>query len=304
MSLKYKYLFLFLMLLSGTKVTLSQDSLATQKTIKKTFIPLKLYKQQNGEKLTKQDSLNFIIRDKDTLVVSNDYKMPKGVLVPYEERDSVFLELYKDVVFQSSKYWKKNIKKHETIKYWKDEIKLYFDKTVDKTIKKELLKFALDLSDKVDSLKIREVNTKEESNYFVYSLNKPKDYKYEERLKGLDGVDYYINWDGKQQFYKCMLELNPQILFNKERLIFDAKKDFFLSLGYFHKTVMLSCDSFLSECNSEICELSKIDLEILKYHYSYGICKGIDLKAFEEQHEKAKELLKNTGQKLMFLHED
>ncbi|MEY8869901.1 hypothetical protein AB9K24_10360 [Meridianimaribacter flavus] len=267
------------------------------------IIALVLFLGSNS--LRSQDSLETKkIIYKDSVVSLNYGNRTDGVTVPYEERDSVFLELYKDVVFQSSKHWKKHVKEKQTIKYWKDEVKLFFDKTVDKTVKKELLKFALDLSDKVDSLKIREVNSKNDANYFIYSLNSEKDYKYEQRIKGKDGVGYYINWDGKQQFYKCMLELNPQILFNKERLIFDAKKDFFSSLGFFHKTVILSCDSFLAECNSSIIELSKIDLEILRYHYSYGICKGTDLQTFEDQHERAKEILNTTNHTMLFLHKD
>jgi hypothetical protein len=45
-------------------------------------------------------------------------------------------------------------------------------------------------------------------------------------------------------------------------------------------------------------------LEIIKYHYSYGICKGTNLETFENQHKKAKALLKETGHKLYFLHVD
>jgi hypothetical protein len=47
----------------------------------------------------------------------------------------------------------------------------------------------------------------------------------------------------------------------------------------------------------------KKDLEILKYHYSYGICKGTNLETFEKNHSDAKAALKKGNSKFYFLHE-
>jgi hypothetical protein len=46
---------------------------------------------------------------------------------------------------------------------------------------------------------------------------------------------------------------------------------------------------------------AKLDFEIIKYHYSYGICKFTDLETFEENHTHAKEAIKNGG-KMFFTH--
>lgn len=52
------------------------------------------------------DSLGFDIKDGDTLVYVN--RIPKtqdkGVKVPYEYKDSTFLELYKNIVFNKKNY--------------------------------------------------------------------------------------------------------------------------------------------------------------------------------------------------------
>ena len=48
----------------------------------------------------------------------------------------------------------------------------------------------------------------------------------------------------------------------------------------------------------------RIDLEILKYHYSYGICKGTNIDTFEKNHKDAKEALKNGNTKMHFVHEN
>jgi hypothetical protein len=45
----------------------------------------------------------------------------------------------------------------------------------------------------------------------------------------------------------------------------------------------------------------KKDLEILKYHYSYGICKGTDLIVLKKNHKNAKETLKGEF-KIEFIH--
>jgi hypothetical protein len=62
----------------------------------------------------------------------------------------------------------------------------------------------------------------------------------------------------------------------KEQVITSLKINFIRSLGYFIPNY-LDCTSYFSSCPSDKKEFGKKDLEILKYHYSYGICKGTDL---------------------------
>lgn len=283
-----------------TLLSYSQDSIKHENH-SRFYMPIKQYVKKFGI-ISKKDSLQFIFKDKDTLVLLTTDKKPNSVSVPYLYRDSVFLEIYKEVVFNKSnqKRWSK---KKLRIKYWKDDIKLFFDKSVSKNTKYELIKFTKELSKKVDSLTIYEVSKKEDSNYFIYEINEKNSYHYDEKIKGKDGVNYYVNWDGRQRLYKCTLEINSLILFNKIHLKNSVKQDFFKSLGQFHNTDLLDCESIFSGCYKENeSSLTTLDLELLKYHYSFGINKGTDLQKFEEQHAKAKEILKEHNHKMNFIH--
>jgi len=97
------------------------------------------------------------------------------------------------------------------------------------------------------------------------------------------------------------LQINSNSYKNKKDLITASKILFLKSLGHLNLTHLLPKDSYLSAHYSNIKEFSEKDLEILKYHYSYGICKGTDLKTFQEQHFKAKQVLKETGRPMYFI---
>ena len=66
----------------------------------------------------------------------------------------------------------------------------------------------------------------------------------------------------------------------------------------------LSCNSYFSNCYSDNKILTEKDMELLKYHYSYGICKGTTRKIFEEQHKRAKDAIKNKNSRFDFFHEN
>jgi hypothetical protein len=56
-----------------------------------------------------------------------------------------------------------------TMKTWKNEIKIYFDKSVNNKLSK-FVEFTKYLDQEVDSLKISLVKDKEKSNYFIYGM--------------------------------------------------------------------------------------------------------------------------------------
>jgi hypothetical protein len=60
----------------------------------------------------------------------------KGVKVPYEVK-ILFLDRYKEIVF-NKKYQNKMQKIVPTMKTWKNEIKIYFDKSVNRQTIKNL----------------------------------------------------------------------------------------------------------------------------------------------------------------------
>ncbi len=254
----------------------------------KRYIPLKSYKEKIG-KIT--DITEFMFRDKDTLVlIPNDYDLYGGkerVLVEYEPKDSLFLDIYKNIVYNTGR----SRGDGERMRYWKDEIKIYFDKSVPSSHAKGLMQFADKISLDIDSLNISRNFIPEKANYVVYYLNKEHTTDYEPRISNSNG-GYYISWNGKQQIYDGKLKINTELLNSENVQLEHLKFHFFKSLGYFKSSNQLSCESYLSACNTNRV-ITPIDMEILKYHYSYGVCKGVDLKSFTDQTNSLNQKLKD-----------
>jgi hypothetical protein len=268
--------------------------------LRRTYISLSRYKKKYKRRITPEDLANFIIRDGDTLIqIDNKDFYKKGVSVPYEPKDSTFLEAYKDIVYQ--KYRSKKQKKEIRQRYWKDELKIYITKNLDKKVKRELKKFAKYLSKNVDSLKISFVNKLEKSNYIVYGINSDTDYNYEPKLKRKK-VDYYMYWNSRQQIYRAKLQIDSRSYEKKEDLVLKTKKMFLNSLGMFNWTYKTPKEGYFSLKYYKKKEFNKLDLEILKYHYSFGICKGMTLNLFDQAHDNAKKVFIKTGRHTQFKH--
>lgn len=263
------------------------------------YIPIKQYKKLSSEKLSRTDSLNFIFKDNDTLVrVDNKKNMvhTKGVKIPYEYKDSLFLDFYTKVAFSHKK---DSFSIKTTMKYWKKPIKIFFSKSISRKTQKAFLKFASYLSENVDSLEISEVKQIEKSNYIIYYKD---DYQYESKMYNYKNTDYYMYWNKKNQIYRCALRIDNNTNFNEELRLFQMKEYFFKSLGYFKLSNEFDCSSYYSNCYSEQKKITKFDLELLRYHYSYGICKGTSLKEFQESHKNAKEHLRSTGRLIFYIN--
>ena len=281
---------------------LNAQDLSSEQSITNSYINYSTYKKAKKEGKMEIDSIGFRLNNNDTLIRVTGFILPKGVKVKYEQKDSIFLETYKNLVYNKSNFSnQKSSKNTSTMKIWKDEIRVYFDTTVTYKNKKELIKFMKFLDKEIDSLKIKVVSSKEKSNYFIYYLNKPTDIDWDNRIKANDGC--YISWNGKQQLYNCTMKLNAQIIYNEKEQLMLMKKHFVWSLGYFSLLDDRDCRSLLSKCISLDKELTNEDLELLKYHYSYGICKGTNLESFEDNHRRAKNSLKSkTHGEFYFYH--
>ena len=289
------------LLLLFTSICVFSQKKLTKLIHKRTYTTLSSYKKNFGEKITKSDSLNFIIKGKDTLIpLPKDYVKPEGVLVEYEPKDSTFLEIYKDIVYKKHYQQNNSNSKKLRMRLWKPKLKIYFTKSVDRTVKKELKNFANKLSNEIDSLNISFVNNIEKSNYIIYGFNSQNDYKYDNRIKS-NNNDYYISWRGSK-IYDCKLQINSNSFKTKKELVINSKILFLRSLGNLNFTNQLSSNHYFSNSYSINKQFSKIDLELIKYHYSYGICKGTDLKTFESNHRNAKMNIERTGRPYHFLH--
>ncbi|MDG2431311.1 hypothetical protein [Flavobacterium sp.] len=264
------------------------------------YMNIKTYQHYKIKVDSKVDSIGFKIDKNDTIIMVKGYKS-KGVQVPYEEKDSIFLERYKNIVF-NKKYQKKNQKVLPTMKTWKSEIKIYVDKSVDKNTIKKFKEFTKYIDQEVDSLKISFVRNKSKSNYFIYGMKDATSENFDVRILNKEG--YYLEWNGKQNITNCSLKLNMQDTLNEDQKLNSLEQNFVLTLGYFYlERNFTECTSYFSICRSLKKTFSNNDLEILKYHYSYGICKGTNLETFEKNHAEAKAALKKDNTKFYFSHE-
>lgn len=262
----------------------------------KKYVSLASWRLVYGEPLTKKDSLNFVYVNNDTLVLLRPDVIPKGRHVPYEYKDSTFLSYYKKIAFRLKN---DSTDKKQVMRYWKKPIKVFFGKSVSNNAKKELKDFAKSTVNLIDSLKIEFVNTVEESNYIIYYS---EDYNYESKINTRSKSEYYMHWNGGK-ITKFAMRIDSNHYFSDKLRVMEMKRYFIESLGYFKTLEDFECDSYFSSCHSKEKKLTSLDIEILKYHYSYGICKGTNLETFENQHKRARELLKeNPKNKMNFYH--
>ena len=272
----------------------------------KAYMPLRQYKKRYKKAITEEDIANFSYRNGDTLIlISNKDFYKKGFSVPYQPKDSTFLEAYKDVVYQKYSVPLEKQKRKNYMRLWRTPIKIYFAKSLDTKYKKAIIETATKVSKEVDSLHISFVDTLEKSNYIIYQIDDTNSYKYEKRLSNNQYIDYYSYWENNK-IIETKLELNLLKYKNlsDNTTINYLKQHFFKSLGRFYESSKIPFPSILSTKNSNRKSISKLDIEILKYHYSFGICKGTDLETFEENHKRAKEIFKETGRHMRFKHID
>lgn len=269
----------------------AQDTIGLRRSRK--YIPKTVYLSQFK---SIPDTVDVRYINGDSMVqVPMDYDPFRGKKqVRYEPKDSTFLNTYKAVVYDTEN----KVDSSRLMRYWKDDIRIYFDKSVPEDDARFLMNFAEKLSSEVDSLKISRNFIREKSNYIVYYLNEDHKTEHEPRIGNKSG--YYVNWNGKSQIYKASLKVNTAVVTNnllKENLL---KYHFFKSLGYFASSKDLNCESILSACNSYR-RLSEEDLELLKYHYSYGVCKGQSLKSFTQLTNSMQEKLEEDPNAQLFV---
>ncbi len=253
-----------------------------KKTIQTYYLPLKDY-QKLGKELTTQDSLDFRFHRSDTLVkMPADYEPPKiehGFELNYEFRKPEFLELYKDIVFYNDS---------QHLRLWEDEIKMFFNPSVPEKHRIALGDFAAGLSAAVDSLKISEVQTLEDANFHIYYTNSRDTINYEPHLKKFT-AGYYVYWNNRNRLERGFIKVDTDAIKDPVYQIANLKNQFFNSLGMFHDSRQAKSPGYLSIFKG-IRSLTSLDMEILKYHYSYGKPNGVDRKGFDKFHLEIQEI--------------
>ena len=270
-----------------------------QQNIKKKsrrYTDIENWKKTHERPLTKQDSAHFIIKNNDTLVLLEPVVRPKGRVVKYEYKDSTFLSYYTKIAFRLDQ---DSLDKKEIMRYWKKPLKVFFGKSVSNKERKEFKKFATSTINHIDSLHITFVSRLEDSNYIIYYSD---DYNYESKMNIRKKSDFYMSWRGGR-IKSFAMRIDNDYYFSDKLRLMEMKRYFIESLGYFRNLSEFSCDSYFSNCNSKEKHLTALDIELLKYHYSYGICKGTSYETFMEQHKMAKDILKKNPEYYMnFFH--
>lgn len=231
-----------------------------------------------------KDPSSYFIIQGDTLVAAHNIIINS---VPFEYKDETFLNIYKTVAFNDA-HKSKDGKSH--LKFWKKGVKVFFSESVPTRTQKNIKDFAKEISEGIDSLKISFVKDLTDANYVIYLAG---DFEHCPNLEKSE-VDYYINWNGKNQITKGYIKIDSKKFFTEKLLTEKMKELFVQSLGFFKTTDKLNCSSFFSYCYEEGKKFSALDKEILKYHYSYGICKGIDEETFDNLHENAENYRKSN----------
>ncbi|GAB3659692.1 hypothetical protein GCM10028791_33200 [Echinicola sediminis] len=263
---------------------------------------LEEYRNRKENPFYNYDSIGYSLVEGDTIVKLNRTKKNPGdwVSVPYEPKEDDFLETYKKIVFNlgDSAY------QHQaTIRYWKAPIKIFFDPSVNRSSQVDLMKFAEKIAHEVDSLKIEFVNTAEKANYFIYFQSENISPEVFDEKLSYKNDGYYLYWNGAKQFKSCYLKLNPTAYRKKSRQKKLLRQRFIQTLGFFYLQDDFPCNSFFAKCSKSKPRLTKEDLALLRYHYSYGICKGTDLIEFEDQHKRAREIIsRGTKSSMNFIH--
>ena len=263
------------------------------------LIKLEDYKKKYPNKKINLDTHFYRIHNNDTLVEDNDKRYLNAKSVEYEPKDSLFLEVYKDIVYQK---YQVSGNKNQYMKLWKESLKIYFAPSLNQFYRNKIEDAANNLSQNIDSLDIKFVNNINASNYIIYQLDENNSKKYSEDIINNNYVNYYIKWN-RSRIYDAKLELNLNKYKNVSR---DVNANFLLvnfykTLGQFHNTSKVSCESVFSTCNSNEKKLTDFDFEVIKYQYSYGICKFTNLEDFEENHKIAKDRI-SKGEKMIFMH--
>ncbi|MGR7814496.1 hypothetical protein [Lacinutrix undariae] len=275
------YSIVFLLISSFSYAQKSNDSI---------YVYLNDYNDKYKTPLTKADSLSFFFHGNDTLVKKEQIADPKRVNVPYEYKDSTFLKYYTKVAFRTTGI--DSVDNKQTMRYWKSPIKIFFSKSISPKTKRKFMSFAKSTVNQIDSLQVSEVKHLEDSNYPIYIFG---DYEYNHNLAKVKTSNYDIRWNGKQQIYKGGIKIDTKRYLNESLVLQKLKELFIGSLGHFKLLNAFNCESYFSNCYSPQKKLTSLDLELLKYHYSYGICKGVNLECFNDLHYSIKKRLEGEN---------
>lgn len=242
--------------------------------------------------ITDSTTIDYHFPNNDTIISLNKYiPIPKDLELPFA-KDPNFLNYYRRITNQQNK---DRIKSTVTKKYWNDPIKIFFSDEIPNRVQRKLIRFTDEIADEIDELEISRVQHIEDANYIIYTFN---DFEYESALAKNKKTSYYQFWENNCEIYKTAVKIDQSIFFNDQLLLGKLKSFFIQNLGYFSLSDSFQCESYFSNCYSPQKQLLKIDLEMIKYHYSSTNPDG-DFDIFFE--EVKEQLCKNGNEVIRFV---
>jgi hypothetical protein len=227
--------------------------------------------------------MRMVIRNGDTLVPYGLTWIEKEHLTKkkYILKDTTFLNLYKSVAFRAISTYKPQHR------YWNEDISIYFGESVPKKHRRYLKRFIKKNLGDLDHLSITTTRNLDASNFVIYYDG---DFEYDGRFYNdySKRTRYHSYWKGSV-ITKVNIKLIPEFFNNEELLLSELLRTFVINLGYFNESYKLGCESVFSNCVEPVKELTLLDKELIKHHYSYGFCIGVNLQTFEEQDDEARE---------------
>lgn len=267
---------IFSVLLLSVYYTYSQEK---KEEINRQYTSIRSLVKKNNVDSTKLK--NAIFLKNDTLIVEKS-KLKNSYSVKFNKIDSCQLIVYKNLVWGKKDKRGNFTNKRKEIKLWDTSIQVFFDKNVPNYLKKELILLIKKVNNNVDGLKVSTVNSKKESNYFVYITNSKNTEELYPNIDSSKNFSYNFSSNDLNHIYNGALRIDTDRIFNKEEQIAKMKELFIGSLGIFYLSETLNCDSLLSNCYSTNKKLSQVDIDLLNFHYKNRFMDKVNLAKFEK----------------------
>ncbi|WP_035677797.1 hypothetical protein [Flavobacterium limnosediminis] len=153
---------------------------------------------------------------------------------------------------------------YSKLKHWSVPIKIYLDKSIDKTIREDFTQFVKFLP-KIERLSVSIVSNKNDANYYVGPVTK--------HIAAYDddfytGITFSLLTDSSDKFYGGKLIFNPKQLKNDTDIKTKLRQYFFASLGSFGFWDEFEENSLLSKDYVNTRTISKYDYTFLYRHYT------------------------------------
>ena len=183
---------------------------------------------------------------------------------PASSYDSSFQKLYKEIALHPWHRNSRGIFQDSVIRRWDRDIEIFIEggsskdrKEILDKLKNTIAFISPALSNKI---RISLANDKSSANYLIRLTN-----------FGING--WYLKWDGLNNIYNCLVNINTRVTFNRDQQAALASHYLLKTLGDF--VSMPNTTPVVSNMRFWRQDLNDVDLQIVKLHYSDIIKPGM-----------------------------